>query len=304
MKFWQSVAWAEAEQLTDIARFAEQAGFYGVINADHLFLPKTTDSPYLYSPDGKMMHEQDTPYPEVWSSFGAMAAVTTTLRFSTSIYILPLRNPLEVAKATGTLARISDNRISLGFGVGWLKEEFDAMGVDFHTRGKRTDEMIEVLHKVWKGGWVSHHGRFFDFTDIEIVPTPDRPVPIYAGGATPAALKRAATLCDGYIGPGHTPDQVPDLLAELKRLRAEAGRSHLPFETIIPIQPLTELPDVGTLKRFEEMGMTATFAAPFDAGGLDRRTTKTPLGRTSALNAKRAVMERYAAEVISKFEPV
>jgi len=98
MKFWQSISWAEAEQLTEIARFAEQAGFHGVINSEHLFLTRKTESPYPYTADGKMNHALDYAYPDVWSSFAAMAAVTTTLKFTSSVYLLPLRNPLEVAK--------------------------------------------------------------------------------------------------------------------------------------------------------------------------------------------------------------
>ncbi len=300
MKFWQSVAWAEADQLTAIARFAEEVGFHGIINADHLFIPRTTTSRYPYTEDGRMNHEPDTPYPEVWSSFGAMAAVTTSLRFTTSVYVLPLRSPLEVAKATSTLALISNGRVALGFGVGWIKDEFDAVGVDYHTRGRRADEMIEVLQKLWRGGWVSHEGRFFSFPEVRMVPIPNQPVPIYCGGASPAALRRAATLCDGYISPGHTVEQVPELLAELRRLRAEAGRDQLPFETIVPIVPLAPRPDLDTFKRLEELGMTATFVAPFDAGGLDRRRTAVPLGRTSALDEKKRLMEEYARDIIHK----
>jgi probable F420-dependent oxidoreductase len=298
MKFWQSIAWAEAEQLIEIAKFAEAVGFHGVVNAEHIFLTKATKSRYPYTEDGKMNHDLDYAYPDVWSSFGAMAAVTSRLHFTSSVYLLPLRSPLEVAKAAGTLALISNNRVTIGFGVGWLKEEFDAMGVDFHTRGRRTDEMIEVMRKLWSGGSVSHQGRFFNFTDIQMAPVPTKPVPIYCGGKSPAALHRAATLCDGYIGPGHAAEEVPSLLAELKRLRREAGRDHLPFETIIPIQPMVPPPDVGTFKRLEELGMTATFNAPFDAGGIDRGRTTAVLGRTSTIDEKKRVMERYARDVI------
>ena len=158
MKFWQSISWAEADQLTEIARFAENAGFYGVINSEHLFLTRNTKSPYPYSEDGKMNHALDYAYPDMFVSFAAMAAVTTPLRFSSSVYLLPLRNPIDVAKQAATAALISNNRITIGFGVGWQKEEFDAMGVDFHTRGRRTDEMIVVMRKLWAGGTVSHHG--------------------------------------------------------------------------------------------------------------------------------------------------
>jgi probable F420-dependent oxidoreductase len=301
LKFWQSISWAEAEQLTEIAKFAEEVGFHGVINSEHVFLTESTQSRNLDNVDGKMNHGPDYAYPDVWSSFGAMAAVTTRLRFSSSVYLLPLRSPLDVAKAAGTLARISNNRVTIGFGVGWLKEEFDAMHVDFHTRGKRTDEMIEVIRKVWCGGVVSHHGRFFNFTDIQMAPVPTEPVPFYCGGQSPAALRRAATLCEGYIGPGHTVEKVPGLMAELNRLRREAGRGRLPFETIIPVLPL-EAQNVDTYKRLEDTGVTATFAPPFDSAGVDRGRSKLGLGRYSTIEEKKRVMEEYARNVIQKME--
>src|SRR5690348_16120835 len=113
MKFWQSIAWAEAEQLTEIAKLAEEVGFHGVINAEHVFLTRATKSRYPYSEDGKMNHPLDYAYPDVWASFGAMAAVTTRLRFTSSVYLLPLRSPLDVAKAAGTVALISGNRVAI-----------------------------------------------------------------------------------------------------------------------------------------------------------------------------------------------
>jgi probable F420-dependent oxidoreductase len=299
VKFWQSIAFAEADQLTEIATFAEEVGFHGVINAEHVFLTKATVSPYPYTADGKMNHALDYAYPDIWASFGAMAAVTTRLHFSSSVYLLPLRSPLEVAKATGTLALISDNRISIGFGVGWQKEEFDAMGVDFHTRGKRTDEMIDVIRKLWQGGTVSHHGQFFDFSEIELRPIPTEPVPFYCGGKSPAALRRAATLCDGYMGVPGSLEEVPAILQELTRLRREAGRDHLPFEIIMPILPFVPVLDVDTLKRLEEMGVTGTFNAPFDAGATDRGHSD-GLGRQSSIDQKKMAMEAYATAVIDR----
>jgi probable F420-dependent oxidoreductase len=299
MKFWQSVSWAEAGQLVEIAKFAEEVGFHGVINSEHLFLTRKTDSPYPYTEDGKMNHALDYDYPDVWSSFAAMAAVTTRLHFSSSVYLLPLRNPIEVAKQAGTCALISNNRVTIGFGVGWQKEEFDAMGVDFHTRGKRTDEMIEVMRKLWQGGVVSHHGQFFDFTEIEMRPVPTEPVPFYCGGKSPAALRRAATLCEGYVGPGHSLNEVPGLIADLDRLRAEAGRSAEPFETIVPIVPIDLSRGADDYKRLEDMGATATFLPPFDAGGIDRNHTA-GLGRTSTIDEKKRMMERAAETIIGK----
>lgn len=300
MKFWQSISWAEADQLTEIAKFAEQAGFHGVVNSEHLFLTKKTDSNYPYTKDGKMNHALDYDYPDVWSSFAAMAAVTTTLRFSSSVYLLPLRNPIEVAKQAATCALISNNRVTIGFGVGWMKEEFDQMGVDFHKRGKRTDEMIAVMRKLWAGGVVSHEGQFFNFDQIEMRPVPTQPVPFYCGGVSPAALRRAAYLCDGFMGPGHDIEAVPELMAELNRLRKEAGRDHLPFETIVPILPIDPNRGADIYKRMEDMGVTATFLPPFDAGGVDRNRTE-GLGRCSTLDEKKRMMERYAENILRHF---
>ena len=299
MKFWQSISWAEAEQLPEIAKFAEEVGFYGVTNSEHLFLTHKTDSNYPYTHDGKMNHELDYAYPDVFVSFAAMAAVTRTLRFSSSVYLLPLRNPVDVAKQAATAALISGDRVTIGFGVGWQKEEFDVMGVDFHTRGKRTDEMIEVMRKLWAGGVVSHHGQFFDFDQIEMRPAPKKPVPFYCGGKSPAALRRAAYLCDGVIAPPHSIAEVPGLVAELRRLREEAGRSHLPFEIFGPITPLSDR-TADNFKRLEDMGMTGATIPPFDAGGFDRNLT-TGLGRSSTIDEKKLKMEQWAESVLRHF---
>jgi probable F420-dependent oxidoreductase len=301
MKFWQNISWVEADQLAEVAVIAEQVGFHGVMNSEHLFLTKTTQSHYPYSADGKMNHALDYAYPDVWASFSAMAAVTTRLRFTSSVYLLPLRNPIEVAKQAGTAALISGNRVSVGFGVGWQKEEFDAMGVDFHTRGKRTDEMIDVMRELWAGGTVSHHGRFFSFDDVELRPVPTAPVPFYCGGKSPAAMRRAAFRCDGYIGPGHSMAEMPAFVAELDALRREAGREHLPFEVITHILPVDTTRPLDDYKRLRDLGVTALFLPPFDAGGVDRNRSA-GLGRASSIEDKRATMERYAETILSKLD--
>lgn len=301
MHFWQSISWAEADQLTEIAKFAEEVGLYGVINSEHLFLTHKTSSDYPYTEDGKMNHDLDYDYPDVWVSFAAMAAVTKTLRFSSSVYLLPLRNPIEVAKMAGTAALISNNRVTIGFGVGWQKEEFDAMGVDFHTRGKRTDEMIEVMNKLWAGGAVSHHGQFFQFDQIEMRPVPTQPVPLYCGGKSPAAFRRAATLCDGYMGPGHSLDEIPELVQTLTRLREEAGRAHEPFDIVAPILPIDVSRGADDYKRMRDMGVTSTFLPPFDAGGVDRNRSA-GLGRASSIDHKKRMMEHYAETILRKMD--
>ena len=144
MKFWQVVSFTEPEQLVEVARAAEEAGFHGVLLSDHLFFPGHLASRYPYAPDGKPGFDGSTPFPEPWATISAMAAVTSRLRFATMVYILPLRHPLEVAKSVGTAAVLSNGRVALGVGAGWIREEFDALGVDFATRGARLDEMLAL----------------------------------------------------------------------------------------------------------------------------------------------------------------
>ena len=231
----------------------------------------------------------DWPYPDAWVTIAAMAAVTKRLKFSTSIYVLPLRNVFEVAKATGTLALMSDNRFILGAGLGWMKDEFDIYGVEFKTRARRTDEMIDVLRKLWDGGMVEHHGDFYDFPPLQIAPEPTQTVPVFLGGSSTPALKRAATRGDGWIGAGNTPEEVPALMAEFRRLREEAGRAHLPFETLIG---LSTPPDLDTFKRLHDQGMTAGISYPFFFS----------LGLHSSLDDKKRVMEQFAKAFIRPFE--
>jgi probable F420-dependent oxidoreductase len=287
MKFWQSFTWMEPEQMLEAAQFAEQVGFDGISIGDHGVYPEDVKAPYPYSADGKPPMTSDSPYPDCWSIIAAMAAVTKRIRFTVSVYVLPLRNPFEVARATGTLAIISNNRFVLGAGTGWMKDEFDIYGVDFQSRGKRLDEMIDVLRLLWQDDMVEYHGKHFDFPRLRIAPAPSRPVPIYMGGAAPVALRRTANTGDGWLGAGNSPEEVPALMAELHRLRKEAGRDHLPFETVVGLKTP---PDVDTFKRLEAAGMTSGVSYPFQFS----------CGKRSTLAAKKQVMEEFAEKIIRR----
>jgi probable F420-dependent oxidoreductase len=288
MKFWQMLTWMEPEQILDVARFAEDVGFEGVMLGDHGVFPRDVKASYPYSADGKPPMTPDSWYPDCWATIGAISAVTKRIRFSVAVYVLPLRNVFEVARATGTLAILSNNRFILGAGIGWMKDEFDIYGVDFHTRGKRFDEMLDVLHKLWAGGMVEHHGPLIDFPPLQISPAPERAVPIFTGGATPIALKRAAYKADGWIGAGNSPDEVPPILAELKRLRREAGREDRSFETVIG---LSTPPDLATFQRLHEQGMTGGVSYPFAY----------TVGARSSLEQKKRAMEDFANRFIRPF---
>lgn len=291
MKFWQMLHWVEPDQLLAVARFAEEVGFEGVMVGDHAVYPEVVNTPYPYAPDGKPPMTHESPYPDCWVTLGMIAAATQRLKLSVSVYVLPLRNPIEVAKATGTLAVMSDNRVILGAGSGWMKEEFDAYGVDFHRRGKRLDECIDIARKIWSGEMVSHHGSEFQFEACRVLPAPSQPVPIYLGGASEVALRRCARVADGWIGNGTDPDDVPALLAQLQVLRREAGRERSPFETVIG---LTRPASVDTLKRLRDLGMTAGCGAPFMFS----------LGPSSSLSDKQRAMEQFARDVIQPLQEI
>ena len=186
MKFSQALLGASPLDWTRLARASEAAGFDAVAVSDHVVYPSYLSSQYPYTPDGRPLFSPDEDWPDPWVAIGAMAAVTTTLRFQTNVYVLPLRNPFVVAKAIGTAAYLSGDRIGLGIGAGWMKEEFDLLEQPFAKRGRRMDEMIEVIRALWQGGMVSHHGEFYDFEPVEM-----RPVPSRAG----AHLRRRSLRC-------------------------------------------------------------------------------------------------------------
>jgi probable F420-dependent oxidoreductase len=289
LKFWQAITWCETDQLLEVARFAEELGFHGLMSGDHAVYPESIAPDYPYSDNGLPPMQPDDEYPDQTAIFAAMAAVTTKLRFTCGVYVLPLRNPHEVARAGATLSVLSDNRFILGIGVGWMKEEFDIYGVDFRHRGKRTDEMIEVLQKLWTGDMVEHHGEHFDFPRVQLSPSPGTPPPVYVGGASEAALRRAARYGDGFIGAGTAPQEVGPLLRRLEQLRREYGREEQPFEAMLGI---TAQPGLELFQRLQGEGLDSTVAPPFQY----------VLGRRrSSLDDKKRAMEQFAETIVRHF---
>ena len=289
MKFWQAITWAETEQLIEIARFAEEMGFHGLMSGDHAVYPESIVPNYPYSESGVPPMQSDDEYPDQTAIFAAMAAVTSKLLFTCGVYVLPLRNPHEVARASATLAILSDNRFILGVGIGWMKEEFDIYGVDFHQRGKITDEIIEVLQSLWSGQMVEYHGAHFDFPRVQLSPAPSTHPPIYVGGSSEIALRRAARVGGGYIGAGTAPDDVGPLLQRLNELRQEYGRDHLPFEAMIGI---SASPSLTLYQRLADRGLESTVAPPFQYA----------LGKKhSTVDEKKQFMETYAESIVRHF---
>lgn len=291
MKFWQSMFLCEGDQLFDATQMLEEVGFDGATVSDHLIHFEHIDTPYPYSADGKPpSFTGHTIWPEAWSMCAALAAKTERLQFVTNVYIVPLRNPIELAKATSSASYFSNGRICLGAGAGWMKEEFELLGVDFKTRGKRFNECIEVMRKLWTGEVVEHHGEFFDFSPLQMTPVPEQPVPIYIGGTSKAAFRRAAQLGDGWMGPGQTIDDALQSVAQINALRAEYGRSNEPFHMIVPLYGNAEPNNIDDIKRLVDAGVEGIISLPFAFN----------VAPNSTLDQKRAYLEGYANDIIAK----
>ena len=217
---------AQGEYAAGLGQAAEGAGFESVWTVEHVVVPAGYASSYPYSADGRMPggEDVDMPDPLIWLAY--VAAATTRLRLGTGILILPQRNPVILAKEVATLDKLSGGRLELGVGVGWMREEFDALGVPFETRARRTDEYIDALRALWTGTEASFSGEFTRFERVKSFPKPAQPggVPIVVGGHSPAAARRAGRLGDGFFPAGGGLDELPPLLAEMRAAAAAAGR--------------------------------------------------------------------------------
>jgi probable F420-dependent oxidoreductase len=279
--FWLAVMFEDNSQLLDIARMAEELGFTGIAVADHIAVPHGFMSVH---PSGNNPFVPHTNFPDPLTTIAAMAAVTTHLRFMPYVYILPMRDPFSVAKQAGTVAMLSDYRFVLGVGAGWLTEEIDLLGFDPRARGRRMDEMIDVIRRFWNGGVAEYKGEFFGFGPTSMFPAPTQPIPIWVGGKSDAALRRAARN-DGWVGMNYDLDEIEVLLPKLRAARTrhldEGGDPDAPFETLV-IPNAMPTPDL--YRALEDKGVTATVC------------TGWPLGDPSAatLGSKRASMEMFA----------
>jgi probable F420-dependent oxidoreductase len=225
-----------------------------------------------------------TPYPDCWVVSAALAQVTQRLRFMTSVYVLPMRDPFTATKAITTAAVLSGERLMVGVGVGWMEEEFALTGQAFAGRGRRTDEMIEILRKLCSGEMEEHHGEFYDFGPVQMQPVPSRCPPVLIGGHSPVALRRAARA-DGWIGVNYDLPRAFEVLGELATARREAGRSNRPFEAAVS---LNVEPDRDECRRLEDAGATILFNPPLGI----------PKAAATPLEEKLSVVARFAERLI------
>ncbi len=228
MKFalhFANMSFPEPEGAARLARAAESAGFESLIVVEHVVWPSEYDSTYPYSPTGKLPGGPSTELPDPLIWLAHVAALTTRLRFLTGVMVLPQRNPLVLAKETATLDFMTGGRLELGVGIGWLKEEFEAIGVPFARRGARTEEYIAVLRALWAEDDASFHGEFVDFAHMSCNPKPlAGRVPIHIGGHSEAAAKRAGRIGDGFFPATGAQVDVAPLIALARETAAASGR--------------------------------------------------------------------------------
>ncbi len=287
MKFWQSLAFVEMDQMVELARFCEDLGFHGVSYGDHLVTTKNQVDEYLYRDGGNIFWNPETHWPDPWVVTAALAQATTRLHFLSTIYILPLRDPLSAAKALATAAYLSHNRVTLGAGVGWQKAEFDMVGQDFHTRGKRADEMLEIIPQLLSGKMTEFHGEYYDIPAVKMSPGTTAPLPIMIGGCAPAAMRRACRF-DGWMAISHEEQEIYPLLEALQAIRREEGCADQPFDIWTGVKN----PGDGTHERLAAAGVTMVNGCNFLSD--DGRTA------LSSIDDKKKRIEAFARRFIQR----
>ncbi|MCB0975071.1 MAG: TIGR03619 family F420-dependent LLM class oxidoreductase [Actinobacteria bacterium] len=288
MKFALACAMVEPSHLLPLARSAEAAGFDSITMPDSVFYPRNTDASYPYSPNGERFWDEETPFVDPWVAIPAMAAVTERIDFFTNVLKAPLREPLLLAKTVSSAAAMAPGRIGVGVGLSWIPEEFEWLNQDMRTRGARLDEIIQILRATMSGQWTAFQGRHYCFGELMIKPAPGARVPIFVGGHSEPALRRAARLGDGWISVVTSPEELAITVDRLDTLRGEYARDTEPFEIVAT--PLVG-PDPDGFKATQEAGATNAITVPWYLYP----------GDSSELRHQLESIERFAQEVIQPF---
>ncbi|MEO8697567.1 MAG: TIGR03619 family F420-dependent LLM class oxidoreductase [Acidimicrobiales bacterium] len=260
MKFGLPMLGVSPRHYPAIAQVAEASGFESIWMPEHLVLPAEMPPTYPYSETGFSVMSPDTPMYDPWVVLASVASVTTTIRLATNIYVLTLRHPFMTARSVVTLDRISNGRVTLGAGVGWLEEEFTYTGLSFADRGRRMDEMVPLLRRLWTEDVIEHHGEFFDFGPVKFQPKSlQKPcIPIELGGHSAPALRRAGRLGDGWVEVGSkTFDTFQQRYDTVMQARRDAGRTDEPFEVTSHLGV-----DLESIQRCAEIGATRVVLGP------------------------------------------
>ena len=247
LRYCNTGRYVAAKEAVALAQAAEAAGFESLWTVEHTIVPADYASAYPYDASGKMAggrNDMPLPDPLIWMAF--VAAATRTIKLATGILILPQHAPVLAAKQIATLDQLSGGRVLLGVGVGWLAEEFAALGVPFGERGPRADEYILAMRALWATDKASFMGRFVAFDNVYCRPQPcNRSVPIIIGGHSEAAARRAGRLGDGFFPARGAP---PPLIATARAAARQAGRDPDKLEITVSLpDDLSELDDLRRL---------------------------------------------------------
>ncbi len=250
------------ELLDAVAAGAEERGIGTIWVGEHVVLFSEYESRYPYAEDGRVPAPPGSGLLEPLVTLTYLAARTSTVRLGTAMLLLPQRNPVYVAKEVSSLDWLSNGRVDLGVGVGWLKEEFEALNVPWERRGRRTDEYLEVLRTLWVDETSSYHGEIYDLPPCEMYPKPvQQPPPIHVGGETPAALRRAARFGQGWHTFNRSPHELVTGLAELDKELEAVGRRR--SELRITVCPYFNALTPDSVEWYAESGADAVAALFF-----------------------------------------
>lgn len=276
-----------AQDCSRIIRQAEDLGFDAVWFGDHVLNLTRHASRYPYRPTAG--YEPNTPLGDVWALIAHASAVTSRITLGPNVFVLPLRHPAVAAQSAVTVQNLSGGRLVMGVGAGWLREEFEQLGLPFEGRGRRLDEALEILRLLWRGGSVDFEGESFTLRGVQLGAAPDVPIPIAVGGASDAALRRAATYGDAWHGPELGLEENIRCRERLTELRREGARNECPFRLYIkPLEPV----DDELVDRYADAGFT-DLVVPF--GHLDESGRPRSIdGSLARLTSLAQLMDRPA----------
>ncbi len=240
------------EDLAANTKLAEELGFESIWMGEHIAFPFEFKSRYPGSPDGKPPVRPDIHLPDPLIVFAYLASITSKIRFGTGVFVLPLRNPFAVAKAVATLDQLSNGRFIFGLGVGWLKEEFDYVGMNWEDRALRSNEYMKLMTALWSEERPSFKGKTISAEGFLVTPkTVQQPHPPFViGGHGDAAYKRAARLADGFYATCNNLEEAAQTIARLREVERGYERAK-PLEITMGLGSVT----VDDVKRLEEMGV-------------------------------------------------
>ncbi len=287
MRFSYAESMCDPSHYLPLAVAAEASGWTSFVIPDSLCYPEVSDSKYPYTPDGNREFLEGKPFIEPFSLIPAMGAVTERLRFSTCVVKLPIRNPVLVAKSASSVAVLTGNRFGFGIGLSPWPEDFRVTGQPWKGRGKRMDEMIEIIRGLLTGEFFGFQGEYYDIESIKICPTPSVPIPLLIGGHAEPALRRAARLGDGWMHAGGDQQALEGYLGRLAELRKEYGRESEPFEVHVISMDAYSLDGI---KKLEDLGVTDAIVGFRNAYETDTQT----------LQHKIDALKAFADNVIAK----